>query len=65
MVMSLFPLALQKKGLEVLFCYESYDEIVLMQLRQFNQKNIVSVEKELRQNKDNVDFEDSKNYVFS
>lgn len=39
---------LKKRGVEVLFCYEPYDELVLMQLRTFKNKNLVSVEKELR-----------------
>ncbi|XP_055594168.1 heat shock protein 75 kDa, mitochondrial [Uranotaenia lowii] len=40
--------SLKKKGLEVLFCYEAYDELVLMQLGTFLGKNLVSVEKEMR-----------------
>ncbi|EAT48688.1 AAEL000301-PA [Aedes aegypti] len=40
--------SLKKKGFEVLFCYEAYDELVLMQLGQFLGKNLVSVEKEMR-----------------
>lgn len=44
----------------MLFCYEAYDEVVLMQLREFNGKKIVSVEKEMRQDKDVVDFEGSE-----
>lgn len=39
---------LKKKGVEVLFCYEPYDELVLMQLQQYNGKTITSVEKEMR-----------------
>lgn len=46
--------------MEVLFCYEPYDEVVLMQLREFNDKKIISVEKQMRQNKDSVDFDGSK-----
>jgi TNF receptor-associated protein 1 len=34
---------------EVLFCYESYDELVLMQLSEFDKKRVTSVEKEMRQ----------------
>lgn len=49
--------ALKKQNAEVLFCYEPYDEVVLMQLREFNSKKIVSVEKEMRQDKNAVDFE--------
>lgn len=40
--------ALKKAGTEVLFCYEPYDELVLMQLQQFDKKNVTSVEKEMR-----------------
>lgn len=36
------------KNFEVLFCYDPYDELVLMQLQKFIGKNIVSVEKEMR-----------------
>lgn len=43
---------LKKKNVEVLFCYEPYDELVLMQLQQYNGKTIISVEKEMRQDKD-------------
>ena len=41
--------ALKKKDLEILFCYESYDELVLMQLQQFDKKKMKSVEKEMRE----------------
>jgi len=37
---------LKKRGLEALFCYESYDELVLMQLQQFDKKKMPSAEKE-------------------
>lgn len=40
--------SLKKSGTEVLFCYEPYDELVLMQLQQFDKKNVTSVEKEMR-----------------
>lgn len=36
---------MKAKNMEVLFCYDMYDEMVLMNLRQFLGKNIVSVEK--------------------
>ncbi|XP_061390976.1 heat shock protein 75 kDa, mitochondrial [Musca vetustissima] len=39
---------LKKRDIEVLFCYEPYDELVLMQLGMFKGKNLVSVEKEMR-----------------
>ncbi|XP_017837620.2 heat shock protein 75 kDa, mitochondrial [Drosophila busckii] len=45
--------SLKKRNELVLFCYEPYDELVLMQLQQFKNKNLVSVEKEMRnQSKD-------------
>lgn len=40
---------LKSKNIEVLFCYDSYDELVLMQLGTFLDKKIISVEKEMRQ----------------
>ncbi|XP_075165415.1 TNF receptor associated protein 1 [Haematobia irritans] len=40
--------SLKKRDVEVLFCYEPYDELVLMQLGMFKSKNLVSVEKEMR-----------------
>ncbi|XP_068211173.1 heat shock protein 75 kDa, mitochondrial [Palaemon carinicauda] len=49
--------SLKKRNVEVLFCYEPYDEVVLMQLREFNGKSILSVEKEMRQDKESVDFD--------
>merc|ERR1712088_678204 len=39
---------LKKADTEVLFCYEPYDELVLMQLQQFDKKTVTSVEKEMR-----------------
>lgn len=39
---------LKKSETEVLFCYEPYDELVLMQLQQFDKKTVTSVEKEMR-----------------
>lgn len=39
---------LKSKNVEVLFCYDAYDELVLDYLKNFNGKEIVSVEKEMR-----------------
>lgn len=39
---------LKSKNIEVLFCYDPYDELALMQLQTYLGKNIVSVEKEMR-----------------
>ena len=51
--------ALKKKDVEILFCYESYDELVLMQLQQFDKKKMTSVEKEMRQDTDSAPSEES------
>jgi len=48
--------ALREKQVEVLFCFEPYDEMVLLQLRQFDGKPLTSVEKEMRQMKDDLDL---------
>jgi TNF receptor-associated protein 1 len=48
--------AMKEKNEEVLFCFEAYDEMVLLQLRQFDMKNLTSVEKQMRQMKDNLDL---------
>lgn len=40
--------SLKKRNIEVLFCYESYDELVLMHLRQYKSNFLTSVEKEMR-----------------
>nr|XP_045615623.1 heat shock protein 75 kDa, mitochondrial-like [Procambarus clarkii] len=47
----------KERNVEVLFCYEAYDVVVLMQLREFTNRKIVSVEKEKRQDKEAVDYE--------
>ena len=45
---------------QVLFCYEPYDELVLMQLQQFDKKSLTSVEKEMRaKGEEVVESEDS------
>ncbi len=46
--------ALKKKDVEILFCYEPYDELVLMQLQQFDKKKLTSVEKEMRQSPEDM-----------
>jgi HSP90 family molecular chaperone len=57
--------ALKQKDVEVLFCYEPYDELVLMQLRQFDSRNLTSVEKEMRQDKEPDDLTDLGKYISS
>jgi len=39
---------LKNNGYEVLFCFENYDEVVLMNLRQFKGTKVISVETEVR-----------------
>jgi TNF receptor-associated protein 1 len=53
--------ALKRKDVDVLFCYEAYDELVLMQLQQFDKKKLTSVEKEMRQDAEPQAEEDDKN----
>ncbi|KAK4881855.1 hypothetical protein RN001_005174 [Aquatica leii] len=43
--------SLKRRKQEVLFCYEPYDELVLMQLQQFGGYKLVSVEKDMRDDK--------------
>ena len=50
--------ALQKKDTEVLFLYEPYDELVLMNLGQFDRKNLKSVENEIQDEKDDTNTVD-------
>ncbi|ELU01706.1 hypothetical protein CAPTEDRAFT_223831 [Capitella teleta] len=39
--------AMKNQDVEVLFCYEPYDELVLMNLGQFDKKNLKSIENEM------------------
>lgn len=39
--------AMKAKNIEVLFCYEPYDELVLMNLGQFENKYLKSIENEI------------------
>ncbi|KAK7503860.1 hypothetical protein BaRGS_00004983, partial [Batillaria attramentaria] len=50
--------ALQKRDVEVLFLYEPYDELVLMNLAQYDRKNLRSIENELYEDKDDTDTVD-------
>ncbi|XP_053398754.1 heat shock protein 75 kDa, mitochondrial-like [Mercenaria mercenaria] len=53
--------ALRKKDAEVLFLYEPYDELVLMNLGQFEKKTLKSIENELVEDKeDNTNTVDEK-----
>ena len=48
--------AMKKEDVEILFCYEPYDELVLMQLQQFDNKRLKSAEKEMREDPKNADI---------
>ena len=47
--------AMAKKDVEVLYCYEPYDELVLMNLAQFDKKNLKSIENEMVEDKSDTD----------
>ena len=36
--------AMKEKDVEVLFCYEQYDDLTMLQLGQFDKKNLKSIE---------------------
>lgn len=40
--------SLKKRDVEVLFCYEMYDELVLLELKEFNNKQLVSIENDMQ-----------------
>ncbi|KAJ8724941.1 hypothetical protein PYW07_015899 [Mythimna separata] len=40
--------SLKKRDVEVLFCYEMYDELVLLELKEFNSKQLVSIENDMQ-----------------
>nr|XP_022908396.1 heat shock protein 75 kDa, mitochondrial [Onthophagus taurus] len=48
--------SLKSRNQEVLFCYEPYDELVLMTLQQFNGYKVVSAEKDMRDDKKAADL---------
>ena len=56
--------ALKSKDVEILFCYESYDELVLMQLQQFDKKKLTSVEKEMRQTADDAERDEVRYFLW-
>ncbi|NXA41551.1 TRAP1 protein, partial [Eudromia elegans] len=39
--------AMKKKDMEVLFCYEQFDELTLLHLREFEKKKLISVETDI------------------
>ncbi|KAL4703395.1 hypothetical protein ACJJTC_011184 [Scirpophaga incertulas] len=49
--------SLKKRDVEVLFCYEMYDELVLLELKEFGGRQLVSVENDMH--KDGADNTDS------
>jgi len=52
--------AMEKRDIEVLYCFENYDELVLMNLGQFDKKNLKSVENELVEDKSDPSTVDDK-----
>ncbi|KAK3592383.1 hypothetical protein CHS0354_026079 [Potamilus streckersoni] len=52
--------ALKKKEVEVLFLYEPYDELVLMNLGQFDKKFLKSIENEMTDDKEDTNTVDEK-----
>lgn len=48
--------SLKKNNQEVLFCFEAYDELVLVQLREFKGKYLVSAEKDMREDTKSIDL---------
>ena len=54
----------KKRNLEVLFCTEPYDELVLMHLARFNNRNLTSVEKEMRQDSESGKTDNFGNLFF-
>lgn len=55
---------MRDKNFEVLFCYQTYDEMVMLQLRQFDRKSLTSVEKEMRQMKDDVNLDSLRKLLY-
>lgn len=51
--------AIRQKDYDVLFLYEPYDEMILLQLNQFQKKNIAGIEQEnvIDKNKDDIIIE--------
>ncbi|XP_014210527.1 heat shock protein 75 kDa, mitochondrial [Copidosoma floridanum] len=45
----------KKRNVEVLFCYEPYDELIFMHMKKFKSFDVISVEKEMRQNTEPAD----------
>ena len=56
--------ALKQKDIEVLFLYEPYDELVLMNLAQYDKKNLRSIENELYEDKEDTDTVDTAGMLF-
>ncbi|XP_050576885.1 heat shock protein 75 kDa, mitochondrial [Bombus affinis] len=43
--------SLKKRNIEVLFCYEAYDDVIFLHLKEFNSHKLTSIEDELRDSK--------------
>lgn len=44
--------SLKKRDIEVLFCYDTYDELVLLELKEFGSRQLVSVESDMQKEPD-------------
>lgn len=55
--------AIRQKDYDVLFLYEPYDEMILLQLNQYQRKNIIGIEQEnsVDKHKDDVIIEGTTN----
>ncbi len=55
---------MKKRDVEVLFCFEPYDELVLLQLREYDRKQLTSVEKDMRQDSTTDKASDDSSTIF-
>lgn len=53
--------ALKQKSVEVLFCYEQYDDLTMLQLGQFDKKTMKSIENAVQEDQTSSDQVDSSN----
>jgi len=53
--------AMKEKDVEVLFCYEQYDDLTMLQLGQFDKKNLKSIENAVQEDQTSSNLVDSSN----
>jgi len=56
---------LKKRNVEVLFCYDTYDEVTMLQLRQFDRKTLTCAEKGAAEFDPKSDGDDASKYEIS